>query len=104
MDGWMSFIWHSIDLPIHALRDLDSSDSEVIDVIVTQVEEALLHLASRLETNQYLVGSQASIADLSLTLSLSDAPKPLLNSPCLSETSVLFQWHQRVHGDMCLGV
>ena len=100
----MGFIWHSIDLPIHALRELDnSSDSEqVIDAIVAQVEESLLCLARRLETNQYLVGSQFSITDLSLTLSLSDAPKTVLNSPYLSETSVLSQWQQQVRENMGL--
>lgn len=91
IDGWADFIWHSIDLPLHALRSMDPPEADLTKEIHCQLGNALLRVQNHLQNNPYLVGTKFSLADLSLAISLSETPQ----SAHPSEGSVLADWSKR---------
>lgn len=79
VDGWLSFIWASIDLPLDANLKKD-------------LQQALAKLEAHLTYNTYLVGHHISVADISLAVSLQCAGET--QQP--TEDSNLARWYSTI--------
>jgi hypothetical protein len=86
VDGWLSFVWSSIDLPMQVLADKDNK------AIQKDVDAALAKLEAHLTFQTYMVGHSITLADISLAVSLTSAP------PTEGEesSSNLFRWYQTI--------
>jgi hypothetical protein len=86
VDGWLAFIWSSIDLPLQVLA------GGANPAIQTDLDAALAKLEAHLTGQTYMVGSAITLADISLAASLKsagDAGKP-------KEESNLSRWFQSI--------
>jgi hypothetical protein len=79
VDGWLSFIWASIDLPLDA--DLKKD-----------LQQAMAKVEAHLTYNTYLVGHHISVADISLAVSLQCAAET--QQP--KEDSNLARWYSTI--------
>ena len=81
IDSWVSFLWHSIELPCYILRQtrhLDNShERDCVDsaALISQLKSSLgiieAHLMKRTnEEHPYFVGELISLADISFAVSL----------------------------------
>ena len=100
VDAWLSFVWHSVELPLQVLREQASSANEspsmeCSDQIQRQLDDALLTVDNHLVRNSYLVGDSVTIADLSLAVALT------YSSECVipRKASSLSRWLTKVSAE-----
>jgi aspartyl/asparaginyl-tRNA synthetase len=74
IDGWLSFIWTSIDLPLSVSVD-ELDDSSAVEQDVTKALETIENYLTR-SKRTYMVGDCLSLADISLAISLNEATLP----------------------------
>jgi glutathione S-transferase len=74
IDGWLSFIWTSIDLPLSASRD-ELDELSAVEHDVTKALETIEKYLT-LSKRTYMVGDCLSLADISLAISLNEATLP----------------------------
>ncbi|KAG7370968.1 asparaginyl-tRNA synthetase [Nitzschia inconspicua] len=87
IDGWLSFIWTSIDLPLSVAGDELGDNSAVEQDVAKALETIEKYLTE--SKRAYMVGNSLSLADISLAVSLSLASLP---SAKPSEGSVLGEY------------
>jgi glutathione S-transferase len=86
IDGWLSFVWNSIDLPLAAATI--GGDASVVEADVVKALETIeKYLTSSKRT--YMVGDSLSLADISLAVSLNLASLPGVKP---TEGSVMGEW------------
>ncbi len=103
IDSWLSFLWHSIELPLFVLEDAPKwSDNEStcqmkLESVLLQLKESLeiieAHLLKRDQQHPHFVGSITSIADISFAVTLKYYGDLLL--PTLRKDSYLIHWLTR---------
>ncbi|KAL3920134.1 MAG: hypothetical protein SGILL_003415 [Bacillariaceae sp.] len=86
IDGWLSFVWNSIDLPL-AVASSGGDASAVEGDVAKALETIEKYLASSKRT--HMVGDSLSLADISLAVSLNSTSLPGAKP---SEGSVLGEW------------
>jgi glutathione S-transferase len=82
IDGWLSYIWSSVDLPLAAAGENEAVQKEL--------KGALDTIEAHLAKNSYMVGDGVSLADISLAVSLQEA-----NYKC-DDGSKLLAWYTKV--------
>ena len=75
VEGWLSFLWSSFDLPLKAMLQQQTKKDPVLDAEFTS---AMTKLDQHLLYRTYLVGNSISVADISLAVSLDVAVKAKL--------------------------
>ena len=103
VDSWLSFLWHSIELPLHVLREMGSLTSSEgkgettegsvqlqLKSAVTTIEA---HLAKKMKQQQsslehisYFVGESITLADISI------AVYSCYLMPLVESDSILNRW------------
>jgi glutathione S-transferase len=86
VDGWLSFIWSSIDLPLLVVAS--SGNKQVQE----HLERALQKIERHLTYQTYMVGNEITLADLSLAVSLRCAGKAWKQK----EGSNLLRWYNTI--------
>jgi tRNA synthetases class II (D, K and N)/Glutathione S-transferase, C-terminal domain len=74
IDGWLSFIWTSIDLPLSVAGD-ESGDPSAVEQDVTKALETIEKYLTE-SKRTFMVGNAVSLADISLAISLNSASLP----------------------------
>jgi hypothetical protein len=88
IDGWLSFVWNSIDVPLAAAVSIESGETSAMEEDVAKALETVeKYLASSQRT--YMVGDSLTLADISLAISLNTAKLPGVKP---AEGSVLGEW------------
>jgi glutathione S-transferase len=67
VDSWLSFLWHSVELPLHAMMEAD--DNQAVSIhIHSKLLVSLDSIESQLKCQQggFLVGTSTTIADICL--------------------------------------
>lgn len=95
IDGWLSFIWTSIDLPLSVAGDEHGDTSAVERDLTKSLETIENYLSASKRT--YMVGNALSLADISLAISLNSASLP---SAKPAEGSVLGEFLASVASQM----
>lgn len=90
VDGWLSFVWSSIDLPLQVLASGTANAA-----IKRDFTAALAKVEAYLQYRTYMVGHGISLADISLAISLREAGD-LYPKPKEGEVSNLFRWYSTV--------
>ena len=86
IDGWLSFVWTSVDLPMYVLASSQVDNP----ALQNSLESALEKLDSYLNQQRYLVGDSVTLADISLLVSLQSGRDHI----ALKEGSNLFKWFE----------
>ena len=86
IDGWLSFLWTSIDLPSYILAGGENIQ------IQKDLDEALAKLDGHLRDKRFMVGDAVSLADISLAISL-EKVKP-------NEGSNLSRWFDSISAQL----
>lgn len=73
IDGWLSFIWSSLDLPLVVAAS--GGETHVVEQDVTKALETIEKYLSSSQ-RKYMVGDALSLADISLAVSLSSSAFP----------------------------
>lgn len=84
IDGWLAFIWSSIDLPLQVLA------GGANEAIQKDLDLALAKLEMHLQHKEFMVGQTITLADISLAVSLQGARE--VTKP--KEKSNLSRWYQ----------
>jgi glutathione S-transferase len=111
VDSWLSFLWHSVELPLHVLNDLESlpnsgekAETEV-EGVKSQLKSAIAtvegHLTKKqqqsLPPNSYIVGVSITLADICLAVALrySGSDLMLLSDP----DSTIGRWFAEIENE-----
>ena len=87
IDGWLSFIWTSLDVPLKVLSD-DTTNETAKEDVMKAFETVETYMSSR----KYMVGDTLTLADISLALSLMVAT----SGDQVLYGSVLSEWLQMI--------
>ena len=75
IDSWLSFLWHSIELPCYIIRQTRTLDKSNDAAVISQLKASLgtieAHLMKRPDNeHSYFVGDLVSLADISFAVSM----------------------------------
>lgn len=109
IDSWLSFLWHSIELPLYILTETESlcdngkaESSKTVDVVHSQLKASLAiietHLIQRDDDQQlpYLVGTCISVADIAFATVLKYHGMLLKTALIVIQDSYLDRWLGRI--------
>lgn len=98
IEGWISYLWHSVELPLYVLSE--NTSQQVSNHILSQVQVALVTIESHLKhqkDSSCLVGESISIADITLAVTLKFNDRLLHD--ILTPDSFLRNWLDKIDGE-----
>ena len=94
IDGWLNFVWNSIDVPLQVLSQ-DASVASVKDDVAASLQTLEEHLAKH-ENQPYLVGRKVSVGDISLAVTLSRATSLGVFNVETTDAKTLAHWFSTI--------
>ena len=89
VDGWVSFVWSSLEVPLEALE----IDLALVDVVRADIDTSLGLVEHHLQERMFLVGDMISLADISLAVVLNKAES---SGVLANKTSNILRWYKYV--------
>jgi glutathione S-transferase len=90
VDSWLSFIWTSLDVPLHAVGQ---NEVQPMTMIQKALDRAFETLNTQLKDRVYMVGDGITLGDISLAVTLKNANG---KDSILKEHSNLSRWYHMV--------
>jgi glutathione S-transferase len=108
VDSWLSFLWHSMELPLHVWEDLSALpySGEVKterEAVESQLKSAMATIEAHLTTKDqslqksYFVGESITLADICLAVALKYNGSALMFLADLNST--MYSWLAKIEGE-----
>lgn len=110
VDSWLSFLWHSIELPLHVFKERESltngggNDELKLQDVTSQLQSSLETVESHLTKQEqsfhssYFVGESTTLADICLAVSLKCSNDHLIK-PLSEPDSILGRWLTKIENE-----